>query len=180
MRTMTQRALLLLFLPLLAFTSRLSAQNATYELTVDYTIMGFGTTASCGSGYEIYAIMQNGSTNLITSGSLDGLNDGEVWPFPPQTITFTSDNPVTRIAVWSKRKNSRCNTLAAGQRDYVLPAGNISWFDVNVGDLFTGYNVQSNMHITIKPASITTAIPSNGDVINRTSSTPHNSSKTLR
>ncbi|SHN43984.1 hypothetical protein SAMN05216311_116156 [Chitinophaga sp. CF418] len=180
MKTMTQRVLLLLFLPLLAFTSRLSAQNtAVYELTVDYGIMGFGNTATCGSNYEINAIMQNGSTNLIASGSLDGLNDGEVWYFPPQTITFTSDNPVIRIAVWSKRKTSCSKTAAAGEIDYLLPVGNISWFDVNVGGLFTGYHLESNMHITIKPASISTATPANGDVINinRTGSTLYSSPK---
>ncbi|SDG05550.1 hypothetical protein [Chitinophaga filiformis] len=179
MRTITQKALLLLFLPLLAFTGRLSAQNTAYELSVDGSIIGFGSTASCNSLYEIYAITEHGDQTLITSGSLDGLSDGQVQSFPPQTITFTSDNPVVRIAVWSRRKARNCNTLAAGERDYILPVGSIAWFDVNVPDLFTGYNVQSNLHITIKPASLTTAIPTNGDVINRTSSTLHNSPKTL-
>ncbi|PSL30715.1 hypothetical protein [Chitinophaga ginsengisoli] len=180
MRTMTQRALLLLFLPLLAFTGRLSAQNATaYELTVDYAIMGFGRIATCDSNYEIDAIMQNGSTSLIAFGSLDGLNVGEVRYFPPQTITFTSDNPVTRIAIWSKRKISCSKTADAGERDYSLPAGNITWFDVNVGGLFTGYDLESNMHITIKPALITTAIPTNGNVINRTGSALHDAPKTF-
>ena len=178
MRTMTQKALLLLFLPLLAFTGRLSAQNtSTYELTVDYAIMGFANTASCGSNYQIDAIMQNGSTNLIAFGSLDGLSDGQVWYFPPQTITFTSDNPVIRIAVWGKRKRSNCNTVAAGEIDYLLPVGNITSFDVNVGGLFTGYHAESNMHITIKPASISTAVPANGDAINRTGSYLYNSPK---
>lgn len=180
MRTITQRALLLLFLPLLAFTGRLSAQSpASYEMTIEYAIMGFGNSATCGSGYEVYAIMENGVSSLIVSGSLDGIGDGEVWYFPSQTITFTSDNPVKGIAVYSKRKTSCSRTVAAGEIDYYLPAGNITWFDVNVGGLFTGYHVESNMHITIKPVSISTAIPTNGNVISRTGSALHDSPKTF-
>ncbi|PWV55611.1 hypothetical protein [Chitinophaga sp. S165] len=154
MRTMTQKALLLLFLPLLALTSRLSAQNpASYQLTVEYSIMGFGSTATCGSLYEVYALMQNGSAQLIASGPLDGIQPGEVWNFPPQTITFTPDNPVKGIATWGKRKISCNKTAASDETDYLFPAGDLSWFDVNVGGLFAGYNAESNMHITIKPVA---------------------------
>jgi hypothetical protein len=175
---MIQRALLLLFLPLLTFTGRLAAQNpAAYQLTVDYAIMGFGNSA-CGSLYEVYAIMANGSPSLISSGSLDGITDGEVWYFPSQTITFTPDNPVIGIATYSKRKISCSKTAASAETDYFFPPGDHTWFDVNVGGLFAGYNVESNMHVTIKLAAITTAIPTNGDVINRTGSALHNFSKT--
>lgn len=182
MRTMTQKALLLLFLPLLALTSRLSAQNpASYQLTVEYSIMGFGSTATCGSLYEVYALMQNGSSQLIASGPLDGIQDGEVWNFPPQTITFTADNPVKGIAIYGKRRLRSCNTAASEERDYIFPAGDLSWFDVNVGGLFAGYNAASNVHITIKPVftglQTMEAYPANKDIINRTGSAMHSSLK---
>ncbi len=153
MRTMTQKALLLLFLPLLAFTSRLSAQNpAAYELTVEYSIMGFGTS-TCGSLYEVYALMQNGGSSLIASGSLDGITNGEVWYFPAQTITFTADNRVIGIATYGKRKSSCSKTAASAETDYLFPAGDLTLLDVNVGGLFAGYHAESNMHINIKPVA---------------------------
>jgi hypothetical protein len=184
---MTKKALLLLFLPLLVVTGRLSAQSPTaYELTVDYSIMGFGTS-TCGSLYEVYALMQDGSSQLIASGPLDGIQNGEVWNFPPQTITFTRDNPVKGIATYGKRKSTCSHTAASAETDYLFPAGDINWFDVNVGGLFAGYNVASNMHITIKPVSTgfglqlqtTEAYPANEDIINRTNSVLHNSYKTI-
>ncbi|GAA3953323.1 hypothetical protein GCM10022209_58660 [Chitinophaga oryziterrae] len=207
----------MLSLSLLVFTSRLAAQNtAVYELTVDYAIMGFGD-ATCGSLYEVYAIMDHGGSRLISSGSLDGIGDGEVWHFSPKTITFTSDNPVIGIATYGKRKTSCSKTAASAETDYLFPPGDRTCFDVNVGGLFAGYNAESNMHITIKPASnvyelqiqttevypaslqlnyditahytdgtqeqiltfISTAIPANGDVINRTGSAIHSSPKQI-
>lgn len=209
----------MLFLPLLVFTSRLAAQNtAVYELTVKCDIMGNNNTASCGSLYEVYAFMQYGGSRLISSGSLDGLKDGEVWYFSGKTITFTADNPVTGIAIYGKRKLSSCNTEASEERDYMFPPGDRTCFSARVGDLFAGYDPTSTLFIDIKPVSnvyelqiqttevypsrleldyymtihytdgtedekmfefISTAIPAEGDVINRTGSVIHSSPKKI-
>jgi hypothetical protein len=152
---MIKRALFLLFLPLLVFTGRLAAQNPTavYELTVKCDIMGDNNTASCGSLYEVYALMQYGGSRLISSGSLDGLRDGEVWYINPKTITFTSDNPVVGIAIYGKRKLASCNTAASEERDYMFPAGDHTCFSTRVGNLFAGYDPTSTLFIDIKPVS---------------------------
>lgn len=213
------RALFLLFLPLLVFTSKLTAQNTTavYELTIKCDIMGFGDGAACGSLYEAYAIMERGDSRLISSGYLDGIQKGEVWYFSPKTITFTSDNPVRGIAIYGKRKTSCSNTAESKELDYFFPAGDRTCFSARVGGLFAGYDAQSTLFIDIKPVSnayelqiqttevypasmqldykmtahytdgtqdeifafISTAIPANGDVINRTGSAIHSSPKKI-
>jgi len=215
---MIKRALFLLLLPLLVFTGRLAAQNtAVYELTVKCDIMGFGN-ATCGSLYEVYAIMDHGGSRLISSGSLDGIGDGEVWYTDPKTITFTADNPVTGIAVYGKRKTSCSKTAESKELDYMFPAGDRTCFSTRVGGMFAGYNSESTLFIDIKPVSnvyelqlqttevypagmqlsyyatvhytdgsqdtrvfefISTAIPNNGDVINRTGSVLHSSPKKI-
>lgn len=210
----------MLFLPLLVFTSRLAAQNPTavYQLTVKCDIMGDGNTADCGSLYEVYAFMQYGGSRLISSGSLDGLKKGEVWYPSPKTITFTSDNPVTGIAIYGKRKLASCNTAASEERDYMFPPGDRTCFSTRVGNMFAGYHSTSTLFIDIKPVSnayelqlqttevypaslalnyyatvnytdgtkddkifefISTAIPANGEVINRTGSVIHSSPKKI-
>jgi hypothetical protein len=216
---MIKRALFLLFLPLLVFTSRLAAQNtAVYQLTVKCDIMGDGNKANCGSLYEVYAFMQYGDSRLISSGSLDGLEDGEVWYFSPKTITFTADNPVVGIAIYGKRKLGSCNTAASEERDYTFPPGDRTCFSTRLGDMFAGYDPTSTLFIDIKPVSnvyelqiqttevypasmkldyymtahytdgtqdekmfdfISTAIPANGEVINRTGSVIHSSPKQI-
>jgi len=151
---MIKRALFLLFIPLLVFTSRLAAQNSTavYELTVKCDIMGFGT-AACGSLYEVYAIMDHGGSRLITSGFLDGIRDGEPWYFSAKTITFTSDNPVKGIAVYGKRKTSCSNTAESREIDYMFPAGDHTCFSDKVGGLFAGYHSESTLFIDIRPVT---------------------------
>ncbi|WP_177230529.1 hypothetical protein [Chitinophaga sp. CF118] len=151
---MIKRALFLLFLPLLVFTIRLAAQNPTavYELTVKCDIMGFGT-ATCGSLYEVYAIMDHGGSRLISSGSLDGIGDGEPWYFPAKTITFTSDNPVKGIAVYGKRKSSCNKTQESKELDYMFPPGDHTCFSTRVGGMFAGYHSESTLFIDIKPVS---------------------------
>ncbi len=154
MQPMIKRALLLLCLPLLVFTNRMAAQNpALYELTVKCDIMGDNNTASCGSLYEVYAFMQYGGSRLISSGSLDGLRDGEVWYISPKTITFTADNPVIGIAIYGKRKISTCKTEASEERDYMFPPGDRTCFSTRVGNLFAGYDPTSTLFIDIKPVS---------------------------
>ncbi|PSL30716.1 T9SS type A sorting domain-containing protein [Chitinophaga ginsengisoli] len=151
---MIKRALFLLLLPLLVFTSRLSAQNPTavYELTVKCDIMGFGT-ATCGSLYEVYAIMDYGGSRLISSGSLDGIPDGTPWYFPAKTITFTSDNMVKGIAVYGKRKSSCSKTQESKELDYMFPAGDRTCFSTRVGGMFAGYHSESTLFIDVKPVS---------------------------
>lgn len=149
---MIKRMLLLLCLPLLFLTGKVCAQNtALFQMTLDYAIMGFGDEATCGSLFELYALFPTGS-RVMASGSLDGIRDGVVWNYPTKTIVYSKDNPITGIATYGKRKRSCNNTAESKETDYSLP-GTLDCYDINVGNLFAGYNQESNIHVTIKPVS---------------------------
>lgn len=147
---MIRRILLLLCIPLLTFISNTRAQNtAKFQLTVDYALMGETDQATCGSLFEVYALLQNGSF-VMASGPLDGLNSGEVWNYPTKTIVFSKDNPLTGVGTYGKRLKSCSKTAASRETDYTLP--NFDCWDTNISNLFAGYS-GSNLHVTIKPLS---------------------------
>ncbi|SEW29254.1 Por secretion system C-terminal sorting domain-containing protein [Chitinophaga sp. YR573] len=151
---MIKRTLLLLCLPLLAFTGRISAQQqARYQLTVDNAIMGFGSTAVCNSLYELSVVYANGSANMLSSGYLNDLPVGVVRTIPTKTIVFSADNPVTGFATWGKRF-SACNKTEASTYDgYDFPNIDRTCYDVYIGGLFPGFHQESSIHATIKPLS---------------------------
>jgi len=154
MRPMIKRVLLLLCLPLLAFTCKISAQQqARYELRVDNAIMGFGNTTSCNSLYQLFVEYNNGTANILSSGYLDGLHVGEVRTIPTKTIVFSADNPVKGFSTWGKRMVSCSETAASTYDGYDFPNIDRTCYDVYIPGLFPGYHQESSIHATIKPLS---------------------------
>lgn len=173
---MIRRFLLLLCL---FFSSQVFAQQenkSKFQLIVDWAIMGENNRSGCNSLYEISAVYTNKESEIISSGTVDGLNPGDVYHenrWLPKTIVVTDQYPLRRVASFGKRNLDNCSNQAWGERGYDVP--NTYCTDTHIFGQFAGFHPESMLHVTTRPLSNvwnleikTTEIYTNGQFMNYT------------